>query len=84
MNIIQFGSFWQFATKKFPYPPFKNHKIIDLDGATIEEEYGYSSGLEGASLNILWKFYFSEKRKYIIQIMHLDNNKIVKYIIDVI
>ncbi len=54
MNIIQFGSFWQFATKKFLYPPFKNHKIIDLDGASIEEEYGYSSGLEGASLDILF------------------------------
>ncbi len=82
--LIQFGLFWKFGTKIFPYPPFKNHKIIDLDGATIEEEYGYSTRLEGASLDILWKFYFSEKRRYNIQIMHLDNNEIVKYIIDVI
>jgi len=84
MNIIQFGSVWKFATKIFPYPPFKNHKIIDLDGSTIEEEYGYSSGLEGASSDVLWKFSFNEKRKYTIQILHLDNNKIVNYIIDVI
>ena len=84
MNIIQFGSSWKFVTKSFPYPPFKKHKIIDLDDSTVEKEYGYYSGLDGASTDVLWNFSFNEKRRYTIQILHLDNNKTVKYIIDVI
>jgi hypothetical protein len=36
-NIINFGSSWEFPTKTFPYPPFKNHEIIDLDGSTDKE-----------------------------------------------
>ena len=82
MNI-SFGSIFKFSTKTFPYPPFKNHQIIDLDGSSVIEEYGYSSGLEGASTDILWKFSFNEKKRYIIQIKHLENNEIVKYIINV-
>ena len=65
MNITNFGSSWEFLTKTFPYPPFKNHEIIDLDGSTVIEKYGYSSGLEGASTDILWKFSFNEKKRYI-------------------